>query len=66
MESIKKVERDINSWFVRFWKEEDGMGVVEIVLIIIVLVGLVALFKDQIESIVKTVLSKMTTKIKQI
>ncbi|MBQ4283960.1 MAG: hypothetical protein IJB96_08550 [Lachnospira sp.] len=49
-----------------FMYEEDGMGVVEIVLIIIVLVGLVALFKDQIESIVKTVLSKMTTKIKQI
>ncbi len=59
MECVKKAVKD-------FICEEDGMGVVEIVLIIIVLVGLVALFKEQIESIVKTVLSKMNTKIKQI
>ena len=58
--------KTINNAVKNFMYEEDGMGVVEIVLIIIVLVGLVALFKDQIESIVKTVLSKMTTKIKQI
>ncbi len=49
-----------------FWEEEDGMGVVEIVLIIIVLVGLVVLFKDKITSIVNVILSKMTTQIKQI
>lgn len=49
-----------------FWQDESGMGVVEIVLIIIVLVGLVALFKNKIEEIVNTILSKMTTKIKQI
>lgn len=49
-----------------FWLDESGMGVVEIVLIIIVLVGLVALFKNKIEEIVNTILSKMTTKIKQI
>ncbi len=62
---MKKTEQ-VKKWMKDFWSEEDGMGVVEIVLIIIVLVGLVALFKDQIESIVKTVLSKMSTKIKQI
>lgn len=49
-----------------FWLEEDGMGVVEVVLIIIVLVGLVVLFRDKITSIVNTILSKMTTQIKQI
>ena len=32
----------------KFWKDEDGMGVVEVVLITIVLVGLVILFKSQI------------------
>ena len=45
----------------RFWCEEDGMGVVEIVLIIIVLIGLVILFKNQITSLLNSILSKMTS-----
>lgn len=43
----------------RFWNEEDGMGVVEIALIIIVLISLVVIFKDQITSIVKGLLEKV-------
>lgn len=57
---------DIKNRIAAFFAEEDGMGVVEVVLIIIVLVGLVILFKDKITSIVNTILSKMTTQIKQI
>ncbi len=57
---------DIKNRVAAFFAEEDGMGVVEVVLIIIVLVGLVILFKDKITSIVNTILSKMTTQIKQI
>lgn len=57
---------DIKKRIAAFFKEEDGMGVVEVVLIIIVLVGLVVLFKDKITAIVNTILSKMTTQIKQI
>ena len=34
--------------FTKFLKEEDGMGVVEIILIIVVLVSLVLIFKDKI------------------
>ena len=44
----------------KFWNDEDGMGVVEVVLITIVLVGLVVLFKKQITDLVNTVLTKMT------
>ena len=36
-----------------FWKEEDGMGTVEVILIIVVLVGLVIIFKSQITKVVK-------------
>ena len=43
----------------KFWNDEDGMGVVEVVLITIVLVGLVVLFKKQITDLVNSVLSKM-------
>jgi Flp pilus assembly pilin Flp len=45
----------------RFLREEDGMGVVEIILIIIVLISLVIIFKSQITSLVNSILSKMKT-----
>lgn len=40
--------------------EEDGMGTVEIILIIVVLVGLVLIFKEQITTIVESIFSKIT------
>ena len=44
-----------------FMREEEGMGTVEIVLIIVVLVALVALFKDSIKKLVESILKKITT-----
>ncbi|MDE6620792.1 MAG: hypothetical protein K2K74_09965 [Lachnospiraceae bacterium] len=44
-----------------FIKEEDGMGTVEVVLIIVVLIALVALFKNSIISLAETLLKKVTT-----
>lgn len=38
-----------------FIEEEDGIGVVEIILILVVLVGLVLLFKDKLEEITNNV-----------
>lgn len=43
----------------RFLKEEDGMGTVEMVLIIVVLIALVAMFKDGIKNVVDTILKKI-------
>ena len=37
----------------RFLKEEDGLSTVEIILILVVLVGLVLIFKDEMISIQK-------------
>lgn len=45
-----------------FLREEDGMGTVEIILIIVVLVGLVILFKSQITEIVGSLFDKITSK----
>ena len=42
----------------RFFKEEDGMGTVEIILIIVVLIGLVIIFKNQITGVVNTLLAR--------
>jgi len=41
--------------------EEDGMGTVEVILIIVVLVGIVIIFKDQITKIVNNLFKKITT-----
>ena len=41
--------------------EEEGMGTVEIILIIVVLVGLVIIFKNQITAIVNNNFNKITT-----
>ena len=43
----------------RFWADESGVGVVEIILILVVLISLVLLFKQQITSLVKTTLTKI-------
>lgn len=46
--------------------EEDGMGTVEIILIIVVLVGLVIIFKDQITKIVNSIFTKITSQTNKI
>ena len=43
-----------------FLQEEDAVGVVEIILILVVLIALVMIFKDQLTSLVKNILSKIT------
>ncbi|MBP1586230.1 MAG: hypothetical protein ILP17_11120 [Lachnospiraceae bacterium] len=47
--------------FNEFLREEDGMGTVEIILIIVVLVGLVIIFKGRITTIVENLFDKITT-----
>lgn len=43
-----------------FAREEDAVGVVEIILILVVLIGLVIIFKDQLTALVEKILSKIT------
>lgn len=43
-----------------FAMEEDAVGVVEIILILVVLISLVVIFKQQLTSLVKNILSKIT------
>ena len=44
-----------------FWQEEDGAGVVEVLLILVVIISLVLLFKNQLTGLVGTILSKITS-----
>ena len=42
-----------------FMREEEAVGVVEIILILAVLIGLVIIFKDQLTKLVKSILAKI-------
>lgn len=42
-------------------KENKGIGVVEVILILVVLIGLVIIFKSQLTSLVNTIFQKITS-----
>ena len=42
-------------------QEEDGIGVVEVILILVMLIGLVLIFKSQLTSLVETIFEKITS-----
>lgn len=44
-----------------FMRDEAGMGTVEIILIIVVLIGLVIIFKKQLNDLVKKVFQKISS-----
>ena len=52
--------------FRQFLTEEDGMGTVEVILIIVVLVGLVVIFKEKITEVVNSIFTKITNQTKKI
>ncbi len=49
-----------------FWQEEDGMGTVEMILIIVVLIGLVLFFKDNITEVVETIFKKIGSQARKV
>ena len=62
METSKEKMSEENSdrkKFREFLREEDGMGTVEIILIVVVLISLVIIFKRQLTSLVNTVFDKI-------
>lgn len=40
-----------------FWKDEEGIGVVEIILILVVLIALVLVFKNKITTVINKAFS---------
>ena len=54
-----------NLWL-DFWEDESGMGVVEIILIIVVLIAMVLIFKDQITTLVNNIWKSINQSAKKI
>ena len=52
--------RDFVDTVKAFAREEEAVGGVEIILILVVLISLVIIFKDQLTSLVESILSKIT------
>ena len=45
--------------FVEFMRQEDGVGVIEVVLILVVLIGLVIIFKEQITKLLNNIFKEI-------
>ena len=52
---VKRLGGKVKGGFLNFVNDESGMGTVEVILIIVVLIGLVIVFKEQISGIVEDV-----------
>lgn len=64
MKRLNKVkdwmDRKLIVWKYFMTAENAGMGTVEVILIIVVLVGIVIIFKSQITDLVESIFSKIT------
>jgi len=49
-----------------FLTEEDGIGTVEMILILVVLIGIVLIFKEQLNSLVESIFKTINEQAKQV
>ncbi|HAX11826.1 hypothetical protein LKD47_03810 [Roseburia sp. CLA-AA-H204] len=56
MNVVKRIKGSLT----RFLKEEDGVGVVEVVLILVVLIGLIVIFKSKLTVLLNSIFSTIT------
>ena len=59
---MRKLRREVQA----FWCEEAGVGVIEVVLILVVLIGLVIIFKKQITSLLGSIFSEINKQSKEV
>lgn len=62
MRNLKNKEL-VSEW-TAFWKNEQGVGVIEVVLILVVLIGLVIIFKTQIRKLLENIFKEIETQSK--
>ena len=49
-----------------FWKDEQGVGVIELVLVLVVLIGLVIIFKKQINTLLQNIFKEINSQSKEV
>ena len=58
---IKNKSRELGKRLLQTLKDDSGVGVVEVILILVVLIGLVIIFKTQLTNLVTTIFEKITS-----
>ncbi len=53
---MKKIKK-----FYEFMQEEQGIGVVEVILILVVLIGLIIIFKAQLTELINSIFQKIVS-----
>jgi len=56
-----KVTEKIVKFFRNFYEDESAVGVVELILILVVLIGLVVIFRDQLTTIIGSIFERIAT-----
>ena len=49
-----------------FLKDDSGLGTIEVVLILVVLIGLVIIFKKQISTLLESIFKQINSKAKEV
>lgn len=49
-----------------FCREEDGLGVIEVVLLLVVIIGLVLIFKKQITQLLESIFKEIQKQTKEV
>ena len=57
-----KLRKELKAFFV----EEDGVGVIELVLVLVVLIGLVIIFKKQITVLLENIFQEINSQSKEV
>lgn len=57
------MKQSMKSMIKAFWEDESGVGVVEMILILVVLIGLVLIFKRQLTNIVNGIFDTINSKV---
>ena len=56
----------IKNKIAEFWNEEDGIGTVEMILILVVLIGIVLIFKDNLNDLVESLFKTINSQAKRV
>ena len=51
---------------IAFWNDEEGVTVIEIVLILVVVIGCVLIFKSQINTLLNNIFKQINSKSKEV
>ena len=67
MSMLKKwKENKLVSEWNAFWRQEEGVGVIEVVLILVVLIGLVIIFTTQITKLLENIFKEIESQSKEV